>query len=328
MHMPLPAEDDKRKRVLIIKPGYSETLDPDDSGVVSLGDILRTTAILHLYPPDQYHVTWLVDKKGIALLKGNTHIQRLLTVNHFTPHLLLSEWFDIVINFEKEPGICAVADRIPAWRRYGFRLDPKTHMAVAYDYADEALSFTTNSAAKRNKAKSWSEILYEMLGQKYAGQPYLLGYIPKSEVRYDIGLNHLIGKKYPLKRWPEEHWKSLHDELSRDFSVCWQQGDNDIEDYIEWIASCRVLVTNDSLGLHIALALRKPVVSLFGPTIATEVAGDRLVKVLPPLDWDCIPCMDTKCYRNDPCIAHIPFESVSKAVTGLLEGQVVTEGQV
>lgn len=310
---------DHRKRVLIIKPGYSETLDPDSSGVVSLGDILRTTVILHLFPPEHYHVTWLVDQKGIPLLKGNTHIHRLLTVNPFTPHLLLSEWFDIVVNFEKEPGICAVSDRIPAWRRYGFRLDPQTHSAVAYDYSDEALSFTTDSVAKRKKVKSWSDILYEMLGYKYAGEPYLLGYRPRSEIRYDVGLNHLIGNKFPLKRWPQEHWQSLHDKLSSQYSVCWQEGNNDIDDYIEWIASCRMLVTNDSLGLHIALALGKPVVALFGPTISTEVDGERLIKLGPDLDWDCIPCMESQCHRSDPCISHIPVARVEEAVAKLLQ---------
>lgn len=313
-----PASVDNRKRVLIIKPGYSETLDPDSSGIVSLGDILRSTVILHLFPSDHYHVTWLVDQKAVPLLNGNTHIQRLLTVSPFTPHLLLSEWFDIVVNFEKEPGICAVSDRIPAWRRYGFRLDPQSHSAVAYDYSDEALSFTTDSTAKREKAKSWSEILYEMLGHKYAGQPYLLGYRPQSEIRYDVGLNHLIGKKFPLKRWPEAQWKNLHEQLSPQYSVGWQQGDNDIYDYIEWIASCRIIVTNDSLGLHIALALGKPVVALFGPTIASEVAGERLTKIAPPLDWDCIPCLEDSCPKATPCIAHISVESVLKAVCNQL----------
>lgn len=326
MHKTNPAADN-RKRVLIIKPGYSETLDPDESGVVSLGDILRTTVILHMFPPEHYHVTWLVDQKGVPLLKGNSHIYRLLTVTPFTPHLLLSEWFDIVINFEKEPGICAVADRIPAWRRYGFRLDPQSHSAVAYDYADEALSFTADSTAKRKKAKSWSDILYEMLGHKYTGQPYLLGYHPQSKVRYDVGLNHLIGKKFPLKRWPEAQWKSLHDTLSPQYSVCWQEGSNDIDDYIEWIASCRVIVTNDSLGLHIALALGKPVVALFGPTIATEVAGEHLIKILPPLDWDCIPCMESSCPKAAPCIEHISVESVRKAVADLLDAPTVLSTQ-
>src|SRR5204863_481959 len=67
-----------RKRVLIIKPGYSETLDADASGIVSLGDILRTTVVLHLFPPERYHVTWLVDPKGVPLLHGNPFIHRLL----------------------------------------------------------------------------------------------------------------------------------------------------------------------------------------------------------------------------------------------------------
>lgn len=327
MHKTTSAAADSRKRILIIKPGYSETLDPDDSGVVSLGDILRTTVILHLFPSDQNHVTWLVDQKGIPLLKGNSYIHRLLTVNSFTPHLLLSEWFDIVVNFEKEPGICAVSDRIPAWRRYGFRLDPQSHSAVAYDYSDEALSFTTDSTAKRKKIKSWSDVLYEMLGHKYAGQPYLLGYHHKSEIRYDVGLNHLIGKKFPLKRWPEAQWKSLYEKLSPQYSVCWQQGDNDIDDYIEWIASCRVIVTNDSLGLHIALALGKPVVALFGPTISTEVAGDHLIKIMPPLDWDCIPCMESFCPKAEPCITHISVESVRNAIGDLLEASDISATQ-
>jgi len=327
MHTTNPAAGGNLKRVLIIKPGYSETLDPDNSGVVSLGDVLRTTVILHLFPSDQYHVTWLVDQKSAPLLKGNSHIHRLLPVNPFTPHLLLSEWFDIVVNFEKEPGICAVSDRIPAWRRYGFRLDPQSHSAVAYDHSDEALSFTTDSSAKREKAKSWSDILYEMLGHKYAGQPYLLGYRPKSEIRYDVGLNHLIGKKFPLKRWPEAQWNILHDKLSPQYSVCWQQGETDIDNYIEWIASCRVLVTNDSLGLHIALALGKPVVALFGPTIATEVEGERLIKIMPPLDWDCIPCMKELCPKAEPCMAYISEESVHKAIINLLAAPAIATTQ-
>jgi heptosyltransferase-2 len=313
---------DQRKRVLIIKPGYSETLDPDSSGVVSLGDILRTTVILHLFPSDQYQVTWVVDQKGAPLLKGNPFIHRLLVINPFTPHLLLSEWFDIVVNFEKEPGICAVSDRIPAWRRYGFRLDPQTHTAVAYDHADEALSFTTDPAAKRRKIKSWSGILYEMLGHKYEGKPYVLGYRPQTEIRYDVGLNHLIGKKFPLKRWPESHWQELHADLARDHVVCWQQGENDIEDYIEWIASCRLLVTNDSLGLHIGLALGKPVVALFGPTIATEVEGARLLRITPPLDWDCIPCMEDKCIQAKACMNYISVVQVLDVVRDALASEV------
>ena len=221
---------------------------------------------------------------------------------------------DIVINFEKEPGICTVSDRIPAWRRFGFRLDPQTHTAVAYDHADEALSIATNTGAKRDKSKSWSGILYEMLGHRYEGQSYVLGYQPRSAIQHDIGLNHLVGAKFPFKRWPEEYWQQLSTELSADHSVDWQQGVNDIESYIEWIAGCRVLVTNDSLGLHIGLALGKPVIALFGPTLAGEVEGARLTRITPPLDWDCMPCLKPTCIRETPCMPHISVATVGRAV--------------
>lgn len=314
-----PPSQGTRKRVLILKPGYSETLDPDSSGIISLGDILRTTVVLHLFPPTEYEVTWVVDRTGVPLLHKNSYIDRLLVINPFTPHLLLSEWFDIVINFEKEPGICAVADRVPAWRRYGFRLDPITHQAKSYDHSDEALSFTTDPAAKRRKGKSWSAVLYEMLGAHYQGQPQILGYTPNSEICHDVGLNHMIGKKFPLKRWPEEHWLTLHDQLSADgLNVSWQQGSNDIENYIDWINSCRLLISNDSLGLHIALALGKPVVALFGPTVAEEVDGPDLIRLTPPLDWDCIPCLEAHCPHAQPCMQHISVSHVESAVRKLL----------
>lgn len=322
--LPIAPPTHGRKRVLILKPGYSETLDPDEGGVVSLGDILRSTVILHLFPPEEYEVTWVVDQKGVPLLRGNPYISRLLVINPFTPHLLLSEWFDIVINFEKEPGICAVADRIPAWRRYGFRLDPTTHRPLAYDLSDEALSYTTDLHAKRRKAKSWSSILYEMLGENYRDQSYILGYQPRSQVCHDVGLNHLIGQKFPLKRWPEERWHQLHDRLTGDFRVSWQEGANDIEDYIDWIHSCRVLVTNDSLGLHIALALGKPVVALFGPTVATEVTAPNLHTLTPEVDWSCIPCLESRCLQPVPCMEHISVATVEAVLRRQLQALEVS----
>jgi heptosyltransferase-2 len=138
-------------------------------------------------------------------------------------------------------------------------------------------------------------------------------------VLHDVGLNHLIGRKFPLKRWPEEFWQELHDKLTENNkTVSWQQGTNDIEDYIEWLHSCRIIVTNDSLGLHIALALGKPVVALFGPTIASEVDAENLVRITPPLDWSCIPCLESKCHQSIPCMNHISSEFVSENVLSLL----------
>ena len=53
-------------KVLIIKLGYSETMDAGISKVTSLGDVLRSTVILHRFKDDQ--VTWLVDEAAAQKL--------------------------------------------------------------------------------------------------------------------------------------------------------------------------------------------------------------------------------------------------------------------
>lgn len=317
---PLTPPDNRKHRVLILKMGYSETLDPDVSGIVSLGDILRATVVLHAFPPDRYEVTWLVDIKGIDLIKGNPYIHRILTVNPFTPFHLMSEWFDIVVNFEKDPGICAMVDKISAWRRYGFRFDHVSHEAQAYDNADQALSMSKDIGFKRMQSKSWSTMLYEMIGRQYRNEPYILGYQPKSQEKYDIGLNHQVGGKFPIKRWTDPNWQQLHDALMDEHSLSWQQGMDNIESYIEWINSCRLIVTNDSLGLHIALALGKKVVAMFGPTKASEVDDHgSLIKLIPAVNWSCIPCLGAHCHNPEGlCMDHIAQDRVINAVKKLL----------
>ncbi len=316
---PFTLLDERKHRVLILKMGYSETLDPDTSGVVSLGDILRATVVLHAFPPEKYEVTWLVDQKGVDLLKGNPYIHRILTVNPFTPFHLMNDWFDMVVNFEKDPGICAMADKIPAWRRYGFRFDHVSHEAHAYDNSDQALSMSRDIDFKRQQSKSWSTMLYEMIGRQYNHEPYILGYQPKSQEIYDIGLNHQVGGKFPIKRWPDPNWQQLHDALAGEYSLSWQQGMDNIESYIEWINSCRIIVTNDSLGLHLALALGKKVVAMFGPTKANEVDEcDCLIKLTPDVHWSCMPCLAASCHNPEGlCMAHIAQDRVTSAVKKL-----------
>jgi len=304
----------ERKKVLIINPGYRETLAPDSGDVVSLGDILRSTVILHLYPSDRYHVTWLVDPAGAGLLEGNKQIARILKVGPFSGFQLTSERFDVVINLESDPGVCAMAGNIDARHHYGFRFDPLTGEAEAYDKAEEALSMSRDMEYKRRQQKSWSEMLFNILGQNYRDEPLILGYKPATSEIYDVGLNHKVGSKFPLKRWPMENWKGLADRLEPEHSVSWQQSANDIAGYIEWVNSCRVVVTNDSLGLHIALALGKRVVALFGPTIASEFSDqENLVKLGPGLDWDCIPCLESKCEMSPHCMSYISLDAVTEA---------------
>src|SRR3990167_9678821 len=102
-----------KNKVLIIKLGHSETLDPTISKECSLGDVVRTTVLLN-YFKDGDKITWLADEKAAPLLEGNPRLHRLLHWSLETCLQLQAEMFDIVINLEKNPGICAFSDMLKA----------------------------------------------------------------------------------------------------------------------------------------------------------------------------------------------------------------------
>jgi len=309
-----------RARVLIIKMGYGETLDADTDGVVSLGDILRTTVLLHAYPRATHDVTWLVDPKGRALLAGNTNIETIVTAEREIPEALRATPFDIIINLEKLPRLCRAADAMDAQVRYGFRFDANARDTGHHTHAREALNICWDLDFKHRQGRSWSEVLYRMIDQPYRGECYHLGDRPDQPLRHDVGLNHLVGEKFPLKRWPEARWRDLREALLPTQTVSWQQGADDLDRYIAWVASCRVLVTNDSLGLHIALALGKPTVALFGPTLASEIdETPELTKLTPPVS--CQRCAGEVCDRGRACIDQISIAAVRGAVLQHLSGR-------
>ncbi len=261
-------------KILIIKLGFSETLDEEVSRFSSLGDVLRTTPILPTLK-EQYpnsHITWLVDETPYALLKGNQFIDRILIWDSFVGFQLLEERFDIVINLEKIAGLCAITNRINAWKKYGFRFDELKGRYDVYEGSEYAFDLCTKHEIKRNNHKIWQQVLVEMVGGVWRDQPYVLGYKPKTKEINDIGFNYKVGPKFPHKAWDDKNWKELEEILKKEnFSISWQEGLENLYEYVDWINTNKILVTSDSLGLHIALALGKKVVALFGPTNSKEV---------------------------------------------------------
>lgn len=309
-------------KILILKMGYSEFLDKEsNSRKVSLGDVLRTTVLLHLFKNDD--VTWVTDIESFPLLEGNPYIKRLLPYDLTTVLHIEAEEFDVVINLEKVPGICAWADKIKAWKKYGFRFDSKTGKAEAYDRAFDVLAVSSNPESKKLNERTAQELLFELVGQKWQGENYILGYKPESFQLYDIGLNTQVGQKWPTKSWPSINWDKLESMLkSKGYKVTRQDKENpeilkDLKRYADWINSCKMIITNDSLGLHLGIALNKKIIALFGPTAHKEIPMNENTKILlPEAAHDCMPCFKGKCdkYFNSSCISLISPERVLEEI--------------
>lgn len=137
----------------------------------------------------------------------------------------------------------------------------------------------------------------------------------------------LPGARWDNKRWPVENFADLARRLSAlapdlKFAIlggpadaplgktiadanpgrCLDlTGQTSMLELIEWLRLTELVITNDTGPMHIAAALRKPVIALFGPTdpAGTGPYGQtrNVMQLAEPL---CIPCMHGHCSYREP----------------------------
>ncbi len=155
------------------------------------------------------------------------------------------------------------------------------------------------------------------------------------------------GARWSNKRWPVEHFAELVSMLSRRFAdvrfvILGGQADRELgqrigneaparcldltgrttlPEMVEWTRLCELMVTNDTGPMHVAAALNKPVVALFGPTEPRRTGPyGRLDGVLQH-DLPCVPCMKDSCRYPQPfeCLRGIAPDRVATHVARFLE---------
>ncbi|MDP6686091.1 MAG: lipopolysaccharide heptosyltransferase II [Candidatus Omnitrophota bacterium] len=151
------------------------------------------------------------------------------------------------------------------------------------------------------------------------------------------------GGNWDLKRWPKEKFAKLGDAISRKFNIriILTGADKDIQlcksiskaMKNKPIVCCgktnlktlgaifqkaKWVIANDSGPMHIAAAVKTPVIALFGPTSpdVTGPYGDGVYRVLhkePEPDCE-IPCYNLECEDNK-CMKAIDVEDVLEAIS-------------
>jgi heptosyltransferase I len=91
---------------------------------------------------------------------------------------------------------------------------------------------------------------------------------------------------------------------------------------IEWIRLSGLTITNDTGPMHVAAALGRPVVALFGPTDPRSTGPyGQLGNVLQNSSLPCVPCMNQKCFYREPlaCLHSITPQAVFQKAREILE---------
>jgi lipopolysaccharide heptosyltransferase II len=146
------------------------------------------------------------------------------------------------------------------------------------------------------------------------------------------------GARWQNKRWPAEYFAVVVQQLAREndqrrFAILGSKddrllgetiataapqqclnlaGQTTLGEMIEWLRLGAVVLTNDTGPMHIAAALRKPVVALFGPTEPRRTGPYGQVAQALQTRLECVPCMKGECNYSQPleCLRAIRPEMV------------------
>lgn len=93
--------------------------------------------------------------------------------------------------------------------------------------------------------------------------------------------------------------------------------DNPLETFFGIVEKCDAVLSADSLGMHVAIALKVPVIAWFGPTCEQEVdlfgRGEKIVT-----DFPCSPCYLKICPKPVTCMEAMEARTVFAALGRLL----------
>jgi len=285
----------------------------------AMGDVLRTTSILNVL---EGPVTWVTREPSLPLLEKAPGITELLTIEA-APQALKGRSFDFVACLDDENEACALVDLVQWKDRTGaYLLDGKVQYtdSAAPWYDMGLLSRFGKQRAdelKRLNTKSFQEHLFAMFGKTFQGEEYTTGWELQAAPRRRIGIEMRADARWRWKRWIQ--FPELAERLQQqNCEVFFFEQRADLRDFIDDVNACGLVITGDTLTMHIALALQKRVISVFGPTSAPEIHGyNRMTSVVSPIE--CICCYLKDCDKSPNCMDLIELSTMQSAVEQALE---------
>ena len=93
-----------------------------------------------------------------------------------------------------------------------------------------------------------------------------------------------------------------------------------LPEMIEWIRLGELMISNDTGPMHVAAALGKPVVGIFGPTEPRRTGPYGQLQNVVRIDLPCAPCLKSRCHYPKPmeCMRGISPEMVFARAMNLL----------
>jgi heptosyltransferase-2 len=300
----------------------------------------------------QAAITWITRPEARPLLAHNPYLTEVIPYGPDSTVHLLARRFDRVINLDASKTSAGLAALARAPRKDGFVLHENGHVLPTNAAARTWLELGVSDELKRANQRTYQDHMLAILGLEGHAHHYVLDLTTAERRRARehwerlgldrevpvVGLNTGAGGRWELKRWRQEGFLELIERLHHEHGVqvlllggpaeaqrnaelrdaspvpVFDAGaDNDLRHFAALTELCDVVVTGDTLAMHVALSVACRVVALFGPTSASEIELYGLgEKVLPRME--CLGCYKSTCDYVPNCMDLIGVDAVAAAV--------------
>jgi heptosyltransferase-2 len=327
--------DPMKERILIIKLG-------------AIGDVIRTTPLLRklkeVYPSSE--IWWLTHTPEIL---PSSMVDRLLPFNLRSLLTIECTPFDIVYNLDKEREACALLEHVQAKEKKGFGLDTFGECRPLSGDAEYRWLIGLFDDLNRKNQKTYQEQIFAICGFEFRGEKYVLEnnltspFAPAVDrCQSVLGICTGAGSRWQFKKWQRKGFEELirllrsrlpdveiillggpdEDETNRDLQAMfpWEVkyfGTMSLPEYIALLDLCTIILTGDSLPLHLAIGLEKKVVAYFGPTPFSEIELYGMGRIVHA-DLPCLGCFKQECDFPINCMNSITPEQMFQAIKELI----------
>lgn len=294
-------------------------------------------------------IYWITLKNAAPLLFNNPLIDHVFIFNAETILILKQMKFDYIMNVDKSQTSGALLKSVESKNKLGFSLNDNgtiipVNKGAYYNYQ---LGMDDNLKFKVNK-KTGQEYLSETFELEYKRDEYILeltedekSFIQnyKKTKRLNtkdkiIGFNTGCSELYPNKKMTiDQHIYLIKKLLKKKYKIVLLGGSEDAERNNEIYSHFKekiintptneglrkgicyesipeIIITGDSLGMHIAIGLKKFVIAWFGVSCWTEIdLYNRGVKLFQE-DLFCSPCWKKSCPYDLECVKMIDLDRI------------------
>jgi len=322
----------------------------------SLGDIVQALPVLRLLKLHipQSQIYWWVDTRFSSILKGDKDLDGVIYFDRYhwaSPYYwgevarsilnVRKERFDLVIDLQ---GL--LRSGAFAWIANGELLigvdEPREGANGFYDIAVRRPSYYTHAVDWYLEVLKVLDIPVHFNFDWLPIRPEIADSIKEKWIADSRYVVICPGGRWKTKRWFDQNYISLAKRLADEDSditfviigvnECFEVGEKirevlkdrcinlagktTIPEMIEVIRFSQYVVSNDTGPMHIAAALKKPTVAIFGPTEPKRTGPYGFLQGVVQASLPCVPCFKRKCKNPNQleCLRLVTTETVIEKI--------------